>query len=81
MSNVNLSRGYIQQKCRRGMLELDYFLERFMEERFDDLSETQKAVFVRLLEESDPTLLSWFMGGEIPEDKAFADMVKLVTFK
>ncbi|MBE2894434.1 FAD assembly factor SdhE [Spirabiliibacterium falconis] len=48
-------------ECRRGMLELDYMIMPFYQERFDTLTEAQKASFVELLTFTDPELFRWLM--------------------
>lgn len=48
--------------CRRGMLELDLLLGRFLEEAFPALSDEDQEVFVRLLEENDQDLFMWLTG-------------------
>jgi len=70
--------GRLRWKCRRGMLELDLLLLPFLEDHFDDLSEKQKTIFERMLDEEDPVLHSWFMHHVIPEDKEFAAMVDYI---
>ena len=70
--------GRLRWKCRRGMLELDMVLLPFLDEHYRQLSESQKNVFTRLLDEEDPTLQDWFMRREVPEDKEMAAMVEYI---
>ena len=46
----------IRWRCRRGLLELDLVLSKFLEERFDSLTELQKEKFVQLINNSDNDL-------------------------
>ena len=46
----------VRWHCRRGMLELDLVLKRFLEQHFAGLSPLQHAAFKRLLEYSDNDL-------------------------
>ncbi|AOM00796.1 succinate dehydrogenase assembly factor 2 [Cobetia marina] len=46
---------------RRGMWELDLLLLPFLEQRFDALSEQDKALYVELLAEEDQDLFVWLM--------------------
>ena len=62
--------------CRRGMLELDVLFMPFVEKGYDELSETDKLTFERLLTCQDPELFAWFMGHETCEDEALNAMVK-----
>ncbi len=48
--------------CRRGMLELDAWLTRFLDVRYGDLPADQQAVFARLLDQDDMALFDWITG-------------------
>jgi antitoxin CptB len=48
----------IRWDCRRGMLELDIVLARFMEQNFKRLTLQEVEAFKRLLAYSDPDLLA-----------------------
>jgi antitoxin CptB len=43
-------------RCRRGLLELDIVLGRFIEQHYANLDEAQQAAFDLLLDMPDPTL-------------------------
>ncbi|MCH9644819.1 MAG: succinate dehydrogenase assembly factor 2 [Gammaproteobacteria bacterium] len=66
-------------KCRRGMLELDFFLERFIKNKLEQLDKNQIKTFDAMLDEPDPVLLSWFTGQQVAEDKAVQAMVELIS--
>ena len=51
--------GKIRWQCRRGMLELDILLERFLNQHFAQLTDQEKEVFIQLLNQSDATLYQW----------------------
>ena len=78
MINKSGKHGRLHWKCRRGMLELDLVLLSFLDEHYENLSEDEKRVFERLLDEQDPVLQSWFMRQVIPEDKELAAMVECI---
>lgn len=65
-------------RCRRGMLELDLILSRFLKTHWDALTHDEQTTFERLLHEPDPDLYAWFMGYETVEDEAFKHMVTLI---
>ena len=44
------------------MLEVDLLLNQFLDAGYGDLTDAQKAVFVKLLEYPDQILLEWLMG-------------------
>jgi antitoxin CptB len=54
----------IRWQCRRGMLELDLVLNRFVEQELAGLDPAQLQVFKELLNEQDPMLLAWVMEQE-----------------
>ena len=64
--------------CRRGMLELDLILQRFLEQGLDQLSAKELATFDALLSCTDPELFAWFMGHEEPENKEFKEIVAII---
>lgn len=64
--------------CRRGMLELDLILQRFLEHQFDHLTEEERDALNQLLNCTDPELFSWFMGHEEPQDEELIKIVSLI---
>lgn len=68
----------LRWQCRRGMLELDLFLERFMDEAYMQLTDKQKQDFSNLLETPDQMLLDYLMGRVVPYDKDIANVTKQV---
>lgn len=68
----------LRWRCRRGMLEVDLLLERFLhEERLESLSQAERAAFERLLALPDATLLEWLLGHARPADPELAHVVDL----
>jgi antitoxin CptB len=59
----------LQWQCRRGLLELDLLLQRFVAEQYGSLNSDARLAFRALLALPDQTLLSWVQGREIPDDK------------
>ena len=59
-------RDRIQWNCRRGLLELDLVLERFLQRYFDDLNADEVNVFKALLAFEDNDLLDMVMGRAEP---------------
>lgn len=54
----------IRWQCRRGLLELDLLLNRFLEQELAGLNPQQLQVFRELLDEPDTVLLAWVMAQE-----------------
>lgn len=63
---------------RRGMLELDNILVPFTETQFRSLSETDKAVYRRMIDCEDQDLFDWFMEKAISPDAEIQRMVMRV---
>jgi len=64
--------------CRRGMLELDLILNRFITNHLDHLTPNQILIFERLLNYSDPELYAWLLGHDCPVDKELANIVAFI---
>ncbi|MDD2700681.1 MAG: succinate dehydrogenase assembly factor 2 [Sideroxydans sp.] len=54
-------------RCRRGMLEMDILLERFVEQRYVQLDEQQREAFDELLDLPDTDLWDMVRGDKEPE--------------
>lgn len=65
-------------RCRRGALELDLVLSRFLESGYQQLQQEEKQTFSMLLDEQDPLLLEWLMGRSLPENEKLAAIVKKI---
>jgi antitoxin CptB len=70
----------INWHCRRGMLELDLILGRFIKHHLDSLTEENVSAFEDLLTNTDPDLYAWLMGYETPARKELLDIVTLIRF-
>lgn len=69
----------LRYRCRRGMLELDALLAKFLSSsQFHQLTSEKIIIFDRLLDEPDPQLLSWFMGQEVCEDKELNELITII---
>ncbi len=64
--------------CRRGMLELDLILQRFMESGLHKLTKEEIKAFDLLLSCTDPELFSWLMGHEDPQDEELSTIVTII---
>jgi antitoxin CptB len=68
----------LRWQCRRGMLELDLLLNRFLEVGFVALDDSGRADFVRLLGYQDQIIHDWLMGRAVPADAALRRLVAQV---
>ena len=69
------SRSKLVWRCRRGTLELDLMLERFLDRKYDNIAYSEKMAFGRLLDLEDPELLNYLMGREHPVEQDLAAIV------
>lgn len=76
-----LERNRLRWRSRRGMLELDLLLLPYYDEVFASLDDDDQRVFIKLLEQEDPDLLSWFSRNEIPEDEELREMVETILMR
>ena len=53
---------------RRGLLELDLFLEDFVANAYPNLSDDMKGLYRTLMSEADQDLFEWLMGRSQPTD-------------
>ena len=56
----------LRWRCRRGMRELDQLLGWWLDVRYPQSGDAEKAAFSMLLEEADPQLWDWLSGRESP---------------
>lgn len=68
----------VRWHCRRGMLELDLVLSRFLERHFTDLPLEQRTALKALLAHSDSVLWDLVSGRLEPEPGAAATVVGLL---
>jgi antitoxin CptB len=67
----------VRWHCRRGLLELDVVLNRFLERHFETLSPQQRASFSRLLDFPDYDLWGLVTGKQAPPDPDTAQIIRL----
>ncbi len=72
------SKERLQWQCRRGMLELELFLNDFLEYNYEHLSDKNKSLFVDLLNIIDPVLFDYLMGVKEPDDPGLRDVVQAI---
>jgi antitoxin CptB len=66
----------LRWQCRRGMRELDVLLSRYLEREYPQAAEMEQRAFERLLQLSDPELMSYLLIGHDPEDPELARVVQ-----
>ena len=73
-SRVELNR--LRWRCRRGMLENDLLLARFLDTRGEEISDEEIAALDRLLNLSDDTLWDLLSGRQEAADTAVAPLLE-----
>ncbi len=69
----------LRWRCRRGLLELDIVLGRFVEHGYAGLDDAQKIEFDILLDLPDNTLWDRIIGKELTENDAQKKMLELIN--
>ena len=68
----------VRWNCRRGLLELDLVLARFLDNRWAQLSDSEKKVFARLLEFPDNDLWDLLSGRTPAPDEQSKKLIKML---
>ena len=68
----------LRWRCRRGMLELDLLLQGFVEQGYTALDETERVLFMELLEMPDQELFEYLMAIKKPEKKEFSPVIEKI---
>lgn len=64
--------------CRRGSLELDMMLSRYLDSAYSKAGHDEQRLFQALLNFSDGALLMYLMGDQLPEEKGMDSLVKKI---
>lgn len=79
MSEIDpIEKKRVRWRSRRGLLELDLVLTRFLATRFDALTPAEFAAYVRLLELPDTDFLDLVNGKADTEDAELAPLVAML---
>ena len=65
---MNTGSARLHWRCRRGMRELDQLLGWWLDTRYAQADNVEKAAFSTLLEEQDPQLWDWLRGRGAPQN-------------
>ena len=69
----------LRWRCRRGMKELDVLLERYAAAALPLADAGERRLLARLLEQPDPELAGYFLGGQAPLEPEMAALVTRIT--
>lgn len=70
--------GRLHWQCRRGMLELDEILTRYLDNRYRRAPAIEQELFVELLKQDDTELEQWLIAGKFSLDSPFAELIRLI---
>lgn len=68
----------LRWRCRRGTLELDLMLVRYLENGFPSAKPDEQQAFLQLLDCEDTDLMRFLMGEGVPADSALAAVVSKI---
>ena len=68
----------LRWSCRRGMLELDLWLNGYLDNAYKDATEKDQHDFQTLLEYPDQDLFDWLMGNTQPTDKNLLHIIECI---
>ncbi|MCQ8117059.1 MULTISPECIES: succinate dehydrogenase assembly factor 2 [Methylomonas] len=71
--NENINK--LRWRCRRGTLELDLMLLRYLENRYLAAELSEQQTFLRMLELEDTELMRYLMGEQLPNDESLKNLV------
>lgn len=73
---LTLEQRRVIYQARRGLKELDYYIDPYVKEHYLNAPADEQAAFVRLLEHEDPDLLLFFLGQQKPQDDGVAALIE-----
>ncbi len=68
----------LKWQCRRGTLELDIMLTRYLETCFENAEQMEQVEFLKLLELEDTELMPYLMGQRAPETISMQHLVNKI---
>ena len=65
-------------RCRRGIREMDIILQDFIQRAYDDLNDSDKNAFDKLLDEADLDIYNWLMQRDKPQSDELSHIVSII---
>lgn len=59
--SLSLEERKVIYRARRGLMELDFYFDKYIKIYYFDACEDEKKLFASLVAQEDPDLLDWFM--------------------
>jgi antitoxin CptB len=77
-NNDRTTKNRLYWRCRRGMAELDFLLQNYLEKNYQAFSAADLSAFQKLLDIPDALLLEYLLRGSVPVDPVTYDVVKKI---
>ncbi|OQW79570.1 MAG: succinate dehydrogenase assembly factor 2 [Proteobacteria bacterium ST_bin11] len=74
--NENINK--LRWRCRRGTLELDLILLRYLESRYPKADISEQQTFLLLLGLEDTELMRYLMGEQLPQDELLTNLILII---
>ena len=71
----------LKWRCRRGTKELDYLLEGYLIQDYEQANKEEQKLFIELLSLQDTQLIFFLLGGQLPESEGLSELVKKIRNK
>ncbi len=68
----------LRWRCRRGMLELDVMMTRFLEHHYQAAAPATQQAFVELLDCEDDQLWDWLSGRSLPDEPQRKQLIEQI---
>lgn len=68
----------LRWRCRRGTLELDLILQRYLHHRYMSATPDEKQAFLQLLELEDSELLRYLMGERACDSPGLQTLIEII---
>ncbi len=68
----------LKWRCRRGTKELDYLLEAYLEQHYQDANKKEQNLFIELLSLPDTQLIFFLLGDQLPKSEGLSSLVKKI---
>lgn len=68
----------LKWQCRRGTLELDILLSRYLDNCFNEAGRSEQTEFIKLLKLEDTELIPYLIGDRVPELQRMQFLVKKI---
>ncbi len=68
----------LKWRCRRGMLEIDVMLQRYLDQKYREADKQERQLFLKLTELEDSELLRLLMGQSAPVEEPLCKLVEKI---